>query len=162
MIEKFTSQEQSSENKEKLLTFEKSGDYVFHGSADILESLEPRQAYNRNEETGEMKKDGDPSVFATPYAEVAIFRALTIGQYVSGKATSEFGINEGLLYFSSSRNLLERAKSKTGKVYVLKNKDFIDTRGMECISHKTVLPHEVVEVHFNDLPQNIKIVDVDD
>lgn len=118
-FEKLPNIEKIGENKEKLLQLEKEGKYYFHGSPDVIGILVPQQAYNHNEETGKMEKDGEPAVFATPYADVAIFRALVNTKGVSGESTSSFGINGEQLYFSATKNLLESAKDKIGRVYVL-------------------------------------------
>lgn len=148
--------EQVGKNREKLLTLEKEGKYVFHGSPDTIETLEPRQAYNQNKETGEMEKDGEPAVFATPYADVAIFRALINASGVSGESTSSFGINGERLHFSATKNLLDSAKSKIGKVYVLDKQKFQNFEGMQCRSSESNSPIEVIEVSVDDLPQNIE------
>lgn len=84
-FEKESKVEQIVKGREKLLALEKEGKFVFHGSPDVINVLEPRQAYNRNDETGTMEKHDEPAVFATPYAEVAIFRALINAKGVKGK-----------------------------------------------------------------------------
>ena len=132
--------EQAGKSREKLLSLEKEGRYVFHGSPDIIETLEPRQAFNQNKESGVMEKDGEPAVFATPYAEVAIFRALTSPKGVSGESTSSFGINGEQLHFSATKNLLDSAKSKIGRVYVLDKQKFQDFEGMQCRSSEVNNP----------------------
>lgn len=146
-------------NRERLLSLEKEGKYVYHGSPDAITILEPRQAYNRGEETGNMEKDGEPAVFATPYADVAIFRALINAKGVSGESTSQFGIDEDKLHFSATKNLLEAARGKIGKVYVLDKQKFQDFEGMQCRSLETNEPIEVIEVTIDDLPQNIETIE---
>lgn len=64
-----------SENKRLLQELEKSGEFVFHGSYQKLEILEPRQGRKRNKETGKIEEDGSPAVSATPFADIAIFRS---------------------------------------------------------------------------------------
>lgn len=148
--------EQVGNSREKLLSLEKEGKYVFHGSPDIIKTLEPRQAYNQNKETGVMEKDGEPAVFATPYADVAIFRALINAKGISGESTSSFGINGEQLHFSATKNLLEGAKSKIGRVYVLDKQKFQDFEGMQCRSTEVNNPIKIIEVSADDLPQNIE------
>lgn len=148
--------EQKGKGRERLLALEKQGCFVFHGSPDALTTLAPRQAYNRNEETGEMEKDGEPAVFATPFADAAIFRALINEKGVGGETTSEFGFDGEKLHFAASGNLLAAAKKKTGKVYVLDKREFDAPEGMQCRSEQTVTPREVIEVTFEDLPADIK------
>lgn len=151
--------EREGKNRERLLSLEKEGKYVFHGSPDVIAVLEPRQAYNRSKETGNMEKDGEPAVFATPYADVAIFRALTDTKGVRGESTSQFGIDGDNLHFSATKNILEAAKTKVGKVYVLDKQKFQDFEGMQCRSVETNEPIEVVDVTFDDLPQNIETIE---
>jgi len=155
-FEKLPKIEQIGKNREKLLSLEKEGRYVFHGSPDIIETLEPRQAYNQNKEAGEMEKDGEPAVFATPYADVAIFRALINANGVLGESTSSFGINGEQLHFSATKNLLDSAKNKIGKVYVLDKQKFQNFEGMQCRSIESNSPIEIIEVGVDDLPQNIE------
>lgn len=139
-------------NRERLLALEKEGKYVFHGSPDIFEKLEPRQAYNYNKKTDKMEKDGKPAVFASPYADIAIFRSLINAKDVSGDSTSSFGISKGKLHFSATKNLSDAAKNKIGRVYVLDKQKFRDFEGMQCRSLEVNHPIEVIEVSINDLP----------
>lgn len=156
-FEKSSKIEQIGKNRERLLSLEKEGKYVFHGSLEVIQTLEPRQAYNRNKKTGKMEKDGESAVFATPYADVAIFRALINSRGVSGESESRFGINGGQLHFSATKNLLDGAKNKIGRVYVLDKQKFKDFEGMQCRSTEINSPIEVIEVSFDDLPENIEI-----
>lgn len=64
---------------EKLTQLQETGNHVFHGSPDgNIEVLEPRQAihYPNLPKSAEYILDGDPAVSATPYADIATFRAL--------------------------------------------------------------------------------------
>lgn len=150
--------EREGKNRERLLLLEKEGKYVFHGSPDSITVLEPRQAYNYNQENGEMEKDSEPAVFATPFADVAIFRALTDARDVNEDSSSQFGMEGDTLHFSATENLLEHAKAKVGKVYVLDKNNFKNFEGTQCRSSEINQPIEVIEVTFNDLPQNIEIL----
>lgn len=151
--------ERKGKNRERLLSLEKEGKYVFHGSPDIIEVLEPRQAYNRSRETGKMEEDGEPAVFATPYADIAIFRALTDARGVSGESSSQFGIDDDELVFSATKNILEAAKTKIGRVYVLDRQNFHDLDGMQCSSSQTNQPIKVIKVTIDDLPPNIETIE---
>jgi hypothetical protein len=145
--------EQLSEAKKRLLDLEKEGKYVFHGSLENIKSLEPRQAYSFG------KKDSAPSVFATPFAEVAIFRALINEKALREDSESEFGMDEkDRLHFSATQNLLDRAKKSTGKVYVLDKSKFEEFKGVQCRSEESVEPIEALEVKAQDLPENIKVI----
>ncbi len=158
-FEKLSKIKQIGKNREKLLALEKEGKFVFHGSSDVIEILEPRQAYNRNKETKQMEKDGVPAVFATPYADVAIFRALINAKNVVGKSMSRFGMDGEQLHFLATKNLLDQANKRTGKVYVLDKQKFKHFKGMQCRSEESIIPIEVVEVSADDLPQNIEIIE---
>jgi len=64
-----------SEAKQKLLDLESSGRYLFHGSSNGgMKTLEPRQSRHfpdGKNKPDEFVDDGEPSVSATPYSEVA-------------------------------------------------------------------------------------------
>ncbi|MFA5986281.1 MAG: hypothetical protein WC819_02950 [Parcubacteria group bacterium] len=146
--------------REYLLSLEKAGKYVFHGSPDDIDVLEPRQAYGENEENGDYEKDGESAVFATRFADVAIFRSL-INERLGGDG-SECGMsidNDNNIYYRSSRDLLEKVKDHKGKVYVLKSEGFSDFKGLDCRSNEQVVPIEIVEVDCTDLPKNIDIIE---
>ena len=147
------------QGKDVLMNLEKENAYVFHGSPEQIEILEPRQAEKRNKKTGEMEKYEEPAVYATIYAETAIFRAMINPKGVIGDSESKFGMNERGLHFSATRNLLEAAKKKTGKVYVLDKQKFKDFKGMQCKSGELITPLGVVEVTFDDLPKNIEVLE---
>jgi hypothetical protein len=152
----------TKQGRERLLELEKTGAYVFHGSLADIRILEPRQGYYLNKQTGQMEKDGNPAVFATPLADVAIFRSLINKEGVSGFSKSSFEIDkDGVLHLSATSNLIEAAKRKMGKVYVLRRSDFgdIEEGGLQCRSERSVTPIEVVEATFKDLPENIRIID---
>mgnify|MGYP007094911175 CR=1 FL=1 len=151
--------EQIGKNREKLLALENEGRYVFHGSMEEIDVLEPRQAEKQNKETGEMEPDGDLAVFATPHADTAIFRSLINAKDVSGESSSGFGMGDNGLHFSTTQNLLDAAKTKRGKVYVLDKAQFSNFEGTQCRSFEDVKPIEVIEVDFNDLPPGIKLIE---
>ena len=48
--------------KEALIALEKEGAYVFHGSTELIEELEPRQAKIWDKNKKKMVKHGEPSV----------------------------------------------------------------------------------------------------
>ncbi len=147
------------EGRKKLLELEKDGKYVFHGSADVIQILEPRQAYNINQKTGADEKDGNPAVFATPNADVAIFRALISGRDLSENSESKFGMDEQGPHFSATQNLLDNARSKIAKVYVLDRSKFTNFEGSQCRSEESMTPVQVIEVTGEDLPNNIGVIE---
>jgi hypothetical protein len=156
-LEKNYKFERPGKNREKLLALEKEGKYVFHGSSDIIDILEPRQAGGHNEKTGKWENDGSPAVFATPYADLAIFRSLLYDKDLE----NEFGINGDQLHMRADKKLIERAKNRIGKVYVLDKSKFnpASFRGIDCRSEEKITPLEIIEVTINDLPKNIEITE---
>jgi hypothetical protein len=146
-------------NRERLLELEGEGKYVFHGSLEDIDTLEPQQAHRENKETGEMEKDGDPAVFGTPHADLAIFRALTNSKLPDSR--SSFGTDdEGKLQFSATKNILDEAEKKIGKIYVLDKDNFEDDeRGMESRSEVKNTPIEVIEVTTDDLSPDVQVIE---
>jgi hypothetical protein len=158
-IEQSLKIEQDRKNREKLLSLEKEGKYVFHGSPDFINILEPKQGLNLNNKTGLMEKDGKPAVFATQYADIAIFRSLVNSKDLKEDSRSNFGINDEKLNFSATKNLLDLAKTKIGKIYILDRQKFTNFEGSQCRCYESISPLEIVEVTYEDLPQNIEIIE---
>ena len=156
-FEKIYKFERPDKNREKLLALEKDGRYVFHGSPGIIDILEPRQAGGHNEKTGKWENDGNPAVFATPYADLAIFRSLLYDKDLE----NEFGINGDQLYMRANKKLFKRAKNRIGKVYILDKSKFnpASFRGIDCKSEEKIVPLEIIEVTIDDLPKNIEIIE---
>lgn len=146
-------QEQISESKKRLLDLEKAGNVVFHGSLNQIDELEPRQAYNNG------KKDGKPAIFATPFADIAIFRALINGDNLNEESSNRFGMkDDDKIYFEATANLIKNAKKLNGKIYVFDKKSFGELEGTQCRSHQSMTPLEVIEVTADDLPNDIKLI----
>jgi hypothetical protein len=144
--------------KEKLHTLEQTGNFLFHGSPHVLDILEPRQAQTIKDEKVGMVDDGEPAVATSPFADVAIFRALINSVNIFGNYyTSSFSYRNGALSFTTNQETLEQAKSCIGYVYVFNKSDFEKYSPMEYRSLKAVTPIEVVKVTFVDLPNNIEI-----
>ncbi len=153
-----------SEAKEKLLQLEKEGKYLFHGSpAKDIKELEPRQAHTIPRGEKDMVKDGEPGVAATPYSEIAIFRAIvTKGR--SSFSVSGFSLEDKVIEFKANKKALELAKGKFGYVYVLNRNSFTRKSGfnkhaMEWRSVKPIKPVRVFTVNYEDLPKNITIIE---
>lgn len=140
------------EGRKKLLALQKKGDVVFHGSPARITQLEPRQAHNSGEE------DGEPAIFATQYADAAIFRALINGNEMNEDHDSGFGMEGDDLYLSATQNLLDNAAEKRAFVYVLKRSQFGDFEGTQCRSTEHLKPLDVVEVTAEDLPEYINVI----
>ena len=148
---------QERSGKSLLHELEAVGIYVFHGSpvANIKELKVTQPFYS---EVGkEKKKHGQPAVVATPYADIAIFRALV---YLD---TTGFGVDGDRLSFEATTKALEFAKDQKGCVYVLAKENFLpmegDVREMDWRSSSPQHPIRVVEVTLQDLPKNIRIIE---
>ncbi len=135
---------------EKLSEFQKSGDYLFHGSRNPdIELLEPRQAMSFG------KPDGLPAVFASDRIEPPIFMAVLGSRKLGGwgrKNLPGFG-------FYIAEPDLARAKDEDwqGYVYVLAKDGFVKEGegGWEWRSMESVCPVDVVKVGIKDLPSPI-------
>lgn len=148
--------------RDRLISLEKTGKYVFHGTMGAFELLEPRQPTNDNRQTGEREKHGEPAVCASPYADAAIFSALikANASNIGSDSNCQFGItDDNHLHFESTANLLDKAKGIIGKVYVLDKKDFKEFEGVDWRSERNVVPLQVVDVTVEDLPKNIKVIE---
>jgi hypothetical protein len=156
-LEGFINPEKRETGREKLLLLEKEGGHVFHGSFVEITELKPKQAQKFDETLNQNINDGEPAVFATQFADAAIFRALVSEKETTGDSSSSFGIDEDGLHFAASRNLIEAARDKKGKVYVLDRQMFRQTGGTELRCNERIKPEDVVEVSFEDLPSGIKI-----
>lgn len=145
--------------RKTLMALEKKGLYVFHGSTELIEELEPRQAKILDKDKKEMIEHGEPSVVATPFAEIAIFRAVISNKVKAndGKHYSAFGSDGEKLYFETTPSVFKNAKDAVGYVYVFKKDGFTKLSSMEWRSNKKIKPIRLFEVHFENLPENIKI-----
>lgn len=145
-----------SSQKKRLLTLEKTGQYVFHGSGIKLKKLEPRQAYTIINK--QSVKDGGPGVFATPISEIAIFMAI-INKKNFSDFNSAFLPNKGKPLFAVNKKTLDQINhSLYGYVHVFDKKYFIPQGTCEAFSSNFVVPIEVIKVFAIDLPNNISIV----
>jgi len=127
-----------------------------------IEKLEPRQPFTIPEEEKEMTKDGEPCVAATPYVEIAIFRALVSGR--SGFGVSVYSPEDSSIELRASREALKEAEKKKGYVYVLSREGFAPRipgieNAMEWRSEKSVKPEMVIEVTFKDISEKVKIIE---
>ncbi len=143
--------------REPLLKISKQDKFLFHGSAFKLSELEPRQPYNLNKETKKMAKDGMPAVIASPFFEVAIFRALINNRTCPKNHRSGFGYKKGKLVFSASQSTIEQAKQAIGYVHIVNKNDFIYYSDMEWRCYHKVKTLCIIKVSFKDLPLNITV-----
>lgn len=144
--------------RERLRSLEQEGKYFFHGSPDFNDVLEPRQPFS------EGKKHGEPSVAASPFADIAIFSAIINPKNFPGEPhLSEFGVKDnGELDFKTTKDVLAKAtaENKKGFVYVLSRAGFEPFSDMESRSTGVVKPEEVLEVSAQDLPENITLIEI--
>lgn len=164
MSEKFFSGNENKESEARawLLSLEKTGKYVFHGSNENVEGeLEPRQAINKG------KKHGEPAISATQYAEIAIFRAVVNSKNFPEGYETKFGISKRnekeAPEYNVSDTIFEAMQTSDAKgyVYVLKKEDFepFSDSKWEVRAGEKSKPVHVVEVSIQDLPKNIYPLD---
>lgn len=149
------------QGKEKLKELESKEIYVFHGSPELLKELEPRQSKNLDKDQGVMVEHGNPAISASPFVDIAIFRAI-ISDRIQAKGTkhhSAFSFGDGYdkPRFKVAPPILQKAKDAVGYVYVFNKADFTATGLMEWRSEKKLLPLRTFEVHFQDLPEDINV-----
>lgn len=150
-----------SKSKDRLLILETEGKFLFHGSPLLSKELHLKQPVNYEKITGKEIQDGNPCVAATPFAKIAIFRALTHQSQFFGQkgCGSSFGLTtEGNIRLVITRKAWKQLKEKTGYVYVLDRKQFSIRSAWDWRSENKVTPLEIVTVTAKDLPKEIRIV----
>ncbi len=143
--------------KEELQSLEKTGEYVFHGSPLRLEVLEPRQANNHlKKEDGEYEPipDGKPAVFASPFADTAIFMAVVNRSNAPLGSRSGFSVDDnGNFEFRATKETIGQIQeSAKGYVYVFDKDKFELRNHNESVAYESVVPVRIIEVGKNDLP----------
>jgi hypothetical protein len=146
---------EKGEGRRLLHELEATGKYVFHGTAtadiDELQVLQPHDWKD-----GTKKEHGPPSVAASPYADIAIFRSLIYQDW------TDFGVENGVCRFSASKKALDNAKGNEGYIYVLDKAGFSPfeggIHGMDWRSPEPQRPVRVVKVTFVDLPEGIGLI----
>ncbi len=143
--------------KERLDELEKEDKYVFHGSEEKFEELEPQQAYN-----GDVP-DGEPAVFASRTPDYAIFMAIMNRKNCpNGFRAGTKWKEDGKIEFSATKETLDQLNEKSsGYVYVFNRSDFENKHfsGVEWVSYTKVKPIEVIEVLWSDFTPEIKLKD---
>lgn len=125
--------------------------FVFHGSKDRIEELEPRQALN------EGLPDGLPAVFAASddAYDLAIFMAL-VGP--GGRtAFSTQGVRDGHFDFQADAAALQYAQSPgtEGFVHVLPKNEFVRDTEFQYRCDHSIKPRLIVRVSSADIPTMI-------
>lgn len=134
---------------------------MFHGSLMRMNIIEPRQASGDDRETGQRENDGNPGVFATQFADVAIFHALMKQSCAEGDFGAGGDSEKGTYHMHASADQIEKVKRDQLEAYVhvLEKKDFFDFRAVDARSDNAVHVIDVVKVGYEDLPADIEIVD---
>lgn len=124
--------------------------FVFHGSKQKLNALEPRQAYSDN------APDGAPAVFAAGEHAVAlaVFMALR-GPGKSGFSTQS--AHDGFFDLRADQAVIDhmRSQNAVGYVHVLSKHEFTRDTHHQWRSPEVVRPIIVVPVTARDLPEAI-------
>lgn len=146
----------------KILKLEKENKWVFHGSAFLVDKIEPRQAYSSK--TGTRIPDGNPAVFATPIADIAIFMAVFNKENMSTNLHRKYksgftGEEDGGVEFRVTKDLMDDAINFNGYVYVFDKNKFKPRSSFEVLSDVALTPEDVICVTEKDLPNNIQIKD---
>lgn len=150
---------EGGEGARALHELERTGEYVFHGSPNgAIVELEPKQGTKTVD--GIEQEDGlPPGIATTPFADLAIFRALTRDPY----GHTGFGLNDdGTPFMEASQSVLDAVKGQTAHVYVFPKSQFMPAHGdekeMEWRSQVNQKPVHVVQVTDRDLPQSIVVI----
>lgn len=147
-----------SQERTRLRRLEDEDKWVFHGSPYKVEIFEPRQAYQYPKDK-EPEPDGDPAVFASPCADIAIFMSIINKENAPLGYDSVFGTNEkGEVTFKATEKTIAQLHNVNGYVYVFDKTKFSPLSTIQSISHMPVAPDEIVVVSEKDLPI-IKIED---
>lgn len=145
--------------RSKLLKYESSGSFVFHGSPNnAIAVLEPRQATSFN------KPDGEPAISASIYIEPAIFMSLI--SRVNGGAMGIQPTQDNKFGMVISSSIWEKALKEqwNGFVYVLDRTHFQprDNTSWEWRSTKSIQSIDVIPMSAEDLKSNITILPDDE
>ncbi|OHA89687.1 MAG: hypothetical protein A2741_01905 [Candidatus Zambryskibacteria bacterium RIFCSPHIGHO2_01_FULL_43_27] len=143
-----------SPERARLRELEMEGKFLFHGSGYKIDRLKPRQAHNYPTNSKEEKiPDDKPAVFATPYADTAIFMAVINKPNAPKGSRSGFSHNSnGKHEYRATQGTIEQIHNAKGYVYVFNKEKFKMRSPAEGLSYKAVEPVEVVEVSEADLP----------
>lgn len=144
--------------KEKLIGLEREGEYVFHGSGFVVDEFEPRQAHNYVD--GENIPDDKPAIFASPFADYAIFMALINKVNCPKGFRASSGLNFGELTFRATQDTLDQLSDNSkGYVYVFEKKNFQERSGSEWLSYMSQKPIMAVSIVRSDFSRSISIIE---
>lgn len=141
-----------------------SGRFVFHGTGEDIEVLEPRQAYTYIK--GVRQEDGPEAVFASSSADYAIFFAIfskkncPLGRRASVGDFESRDDGYRLKFKASSNTVSQIDDSSYGWVYVF-DKDQFQLRqegGIEYFNRQAAKPLRKIKVTRKDLLGNIETI----
>lgn len=139
---------------EELLKLEKENRYVFHGSENLIDEFEPRQAYTLID--GLKVPDGVPAVFASPFVSYAVFMAIINKTNCPKGLRSGCSYSDNNLEFRATRETIEQLNGQSkGFCYIFERNDFDRKNSAEWVSYKKVKPLRFIEVYSRDLPSPI-------
>lgn len=149
-----------SPTRQELHRLQKTRSYVFHGTAVKVKQLHPRLAFNYIQ--GRRVMDERAAVYATPFADIAIFMAVVNEKNCPRRFRSGFSCKDSTLSFRATQATLDQLSSKSsGYVYIFKKQDFKKINPSESVSYKAVKPFRIVKVTRRDLPSKIFIIQID-
>jgi len=154
-----------SPEKTKLLQLESTHQYVFHGSKEARNVLEPQQAYNYIQ--GKKVPDGEPAIFASALIDYAIPMALFNKENCPQGVSFSLGMHgespeTATLYVRISQKTLDQLSEKSvGYIHVFPRSPFSlrESGGVEYVSYAPQHPSHIIEVHKWDLTEKIEISD---
>lgn len=149
--------------KQELLKLQQTGEFVFHGTHKDLVEFAPQQAFNYDSE--KQIVDGELAVFASGYAEYAIFMAIITEENCPEGYWSGAGVTNGSLSFNATQKTLDQlTDSAQGWVYVFDKADFEkrDDDNVELVAYHTVKPIKRISVRKGDLPENMAVKDYEE
>ncbi len=105
--------------------------------------------------------DGEPAVFASPFADYAIFMALINKENCPKGYRASVRSEEGVLIFRATQTTLSQLNEETtGFVYVFEKAKFEKRSDEEWVSYSTVTPISKIQVYLTDFAPEIKIIDL--
>lgn len=160
MSETYSNPESSTLHR--LRSLEQSGLYLFHGSGERIDTLEPRQAVSQG------KSDGEPAVCAAYDPDTAIYMALMDSArkvvLASGQSCrTGYSRNKDAYRFYATKNITDAVRSASGWVHVISRNGFTTYyEGTEMRRISPVDPLEAVQVQFEDFGFTIDVIEEED
>ncbi|MFA5934760.1 MAG: hypothetical protein WC827_02660 [Candidatus Paceibacterota bacterium] len=143
-------------NKEEILELETQGDFLFHGSSEKLDFLEPRQAYTLKD--NQKVEDGKPAVFASIYSDIAIFMALINKENIKATFKSGYGFSNNKQEFRLTKEVKDKLTNLKGYLYVFNKSEFQQKNHAEYVSFRIVRPIKILEINESFLPKDINFI----